>query len=380
MNAPAQGSLFGYATQFPRALYRLLTCPAGSIVSVEHLADVATELPSGEVQVEEDKCSTNGNPVTDRSVDLWKSFSNWVDDVLNGSLEIDKTLFVLFRNRSGRKGIVESFDEAESLDAAKAAIAAAKKELATLDDTHDAWRFYNNAAIDHAEVLEQIIVKFTLETGSRDGYEELREALLEKWVPENRVNDVVHILSGWLVETVAGMISRKEKPRIKHSDFREFAKKQVNVVRARELLDFAFMTPPRPDQIQNEVNSDQVYVKQLALIEVEDYELVESVTDYLSAKLNRQNWIEEGVVDERDAANFESKLIRFWKSREGSIQRRLVHLSDVDKGRELLGDCLTRQETFGETHPPATTISGTYHELANRKSVGWHPNWETLLE
>ena len=126
MKSNAPGQLLGYTIQFPRALLHLLRSGPGGSVCVEVLGDVATIKPDGTVIDEEDKSSVANNPLTDRSTDLWKTFSNWIAAIRNGDLNVSKTQFVLFCNRSGQYGLV---DEVKDRRQESAALFQAKIQL-----------------------------------------------------------------------------------------------------------------------------------------------------------------------------------------------------------------------------------------------------------
>lgn len=105
----AAGQLLGYILQLPRALCRLLEVGPGGAVGVEVLGDVTAYLPDGESINEEDKSSVSGNPLTDRATDLWKTFYNWIKLIEDGSVDPDKTRFVLYCNQKGRESLVNQF-------------------------------------------------------------------------------------------------------------------------------------------------------------------------------------------------------------------------------------------------------------------------------
>ena len=90
MNSIAPGQFLGYTLQLPRALYHLLKSGPGDKVSIEVLSDVATSKLNGLVISEEDKSSIVGNPITNRSIDLWKTFSNWIDAINSGVIDVEK--------------------------------------------------------------------------------------------------------------------------------------------------------------------------------------------------------------------------------------------------------------------------------------------------
>ncbi len=76
MTSNAPGQLLGYAIQIPRALFHLLKADPGDAVCIEVLGDVATITSDGRQILEEDKSSISDNPLTNKSINLWKSFYN----------------------------------------------------------------------------------------------------------------------------------------------------------------------------------------------------------------------------------------------------------------------------------------------------------------
>lgn len=219
MNSNAPGQLLGYTLQYPRALCHLLRTDPGSIVCIEVLGDVATVSSVGQVLAEEDKSSLNGNPVTDRSVDLWKTFSNWVNDVKSGKLTLSSTRFLLFRNQSGKNAIVEDFDSAKNQGEATAALERAKQKLNDLGSEHVAWTFYNNAVLQNSDVLIQIIERFQLETGEGTGFNEVSLEVIKKHVSKTQINFIIEHLNGWLVKLVSERIAAKLPAQITWDEF-----------------------------------------------------------------------------------------------------------------------------------------------------------------
>jgi hypothetical protein len=80
-------------------------------VSVEVLGDVGVLAPDGQVLVEEDKSSIESNPVSDRAVGLWKTFSNWVDAARGGHLVPCSTQFEIFVPKVCTGSIVTQFSK-----------------------------------------------------------------------------------------------------------------------------------------------------------------------------------------------------------------------------------------------------------------------------
>ncbi|WPO49047.1 hypothetical protein [Pseudomonas sp. S1Bt23] len=287
MSENAPGQLLGFTIQFPRALCHLLTCTPGSVVCVEVHGDVATIHSDGSKTAEEDKSSINSNPVTDKSSDLWKTFSNWINAVKAGELDIEKTKFILFRNKPGRLGIADAFHSANSNDEIKAAVDDAITKMSDINEKHVAWTYYDNAVNNNRRVLEKVVENFTLETGSGDGFDEV-EALLKKLhVPEKSIRDLATHLGGWILRDVVKKISQKENAKISWEDFHIAFLERFEQARRLELIDFTLETPLSDDQITFQIAIRPMYLLQAELVGCDHEDLLGAVTDFLKAKTNR---------------------------------------------------------------------------------------------
>lgn len=376
MSENAPGQLLGFTIQYPRALCHLLRAAPGSTVCLEVHGDVSTTGPSALIIAEEDKSSIRSNPITDKSSDLWKTLSNWVNAVLSGELDPAQTSFILYRNRTGRKGLAEEFSNAATTQAAKACLEGARKKLKTLDKSHAAWPYYKNAVIDNSDTLVKIIPKFHLESGVGAGYSDVEHEIIKKHVPSSQIRILTQSISGWLTRLVSEKISSGLDARITWEEFnKEFI---VHFDRARrlELLDFALTSPPSQLTVNQHLNLRPIFLKQLELINSTDDEIIEAVAHYLRAKINRNHWIEDDLIDEELAADFEEKLRNFWTHTQKRLAITNKHLSKEEVGALVLSECMVRQETIGTQTPPSCTIPGTYHALANTPILGWHLDWK----
>ena len=97
-------------------------------------------------------------------------------------------------------------------------------------------------------------------------------------------------------------------------------------------------------------------------------------------KLGRLVRIEDEIIDETVAYDFQRRLISFWSNHKKRIELTEKDLNEKELGQLLLLDCKTRQEKIRDMDPPHSTIAGTYHALADEPVLGWHPNWENLFQ
>lgn len=337
MSQNASGQLLGYAMQFPRALYHLLRATPGCKVCIEVHGDVATILPTGEIIAEEDKSSIHSNPVTDKSVDLWKSLSNWVDSVIAGEFVVESTTFVLFRNRSGQKGLAEAFNACKTREQAVQVLLDAAPKFAELDEEHAIWPYYKNVVTDHPDTLYEVITRFELETGNLAGYAEVEQELRTKLVPLNQIDAVMHHLNGWLVKLAMTRISQNLAAAITFDEFAHECAVLFSRARCLDLLDFTTYAPPSSAEIDKHIKSRPTYLRQIEFVKADNDDLIEAVTDFLKAKTNRDKWIEDELIDEEVASQFEENLRRFWKNKGKEVKLVNPMLDKEARGMLLLG-------------------------------------------
>ena len=201
---------------------------------------------------------------------------------------------------------------------------------------------------------------------------------MKKHVPESQIRTLIESISGWLIRLVAERIANGGDARVTWDEFdKEFV---THFTRARrlELIDFALTRPPSNAEIDVHMRLPvrPFYLQQMESVNSTDDELIDAVYDFLRAKTNRDHWIEDEIIDETIASDFEDKLRKFWANTKKKFS--ITHKKETkeDQGQLVLLECMERTETVGTQHPPSRTVAGTYHALANNLTLGWHADWE----
>lgn len=374
MSSNAPGQLLGYTIQYPRALYRLLSCSPGDCVSVEVFGDVATEHSTGSLTTEEDKSSVTGNPLTNRSTDLWKTFSNWVNAVLSGDLDVMKTSFILYTNQTGREALVDKFHVAFNDATAKEAYDETIKELIDLPEDHPIRPSFDFVVKTHAKIFLQIIQRFELQKGKGAASDEVLTEIRKKHISDANVDEVAKHLTGWLVGKISDALAQRKPARVTWEDLDREVGPVFRRFQRLALIDFA-LTPS--SEVVNAIKREMpLYLRQLRLISCDDDELIRAVTHFIKAKSNRQAWIEKGHIDEQVASEFEGNLTEYWRNTMTTVSLAHSGLTPENQGKMVLAECSRSQVKLNEQTPPPGTIPGTYHSLVNDKECGWHKDWQ----
>jgi hypothetical protein len=129
----------------------------------------------------------------------------------------------------------------------------------------------------------------------------------------------------------------------------------------------------------------RTFVRQLTFVDTPPLILQRSVQDYYRATVQSAQWIENNLVDLPEVSKFKEDLRDEWeRSFAWSLSTLPTDPSEEDKrrlGRELLERCL---DTTGIQIRPRYRepfyFRGKLHELADERLVGWHPDFESLLD
>jgi hypothetical protein len=136
----------------------------------------------------------------------------------------------------------------------------------------------------------------------------------------------------------------------------------------------------KPDEAAMSGELMRTYVRQLDAIECDSDEKLRAVSDRLRASADRTEWSERGQVLENALVEFDDQLARQWAvSRKRNA---ILHdkRTDVEKGKLLYYDCISHQTMLAGRDIPMHTVPGTFHGLAERVTVGWHPDYEKLFK
>ena len=142
MKSNAAGQLFGYSLQFPRALLRLLQADIGSKIGIEVCGDVAIFFPEGIILTEEDKSSLSRNALADTSINLWKTFYNWINAINDKELNAKTDRFILYTNHTvPDDAIAKKLSNAHSQEEIDAAIQSVQEKLKKIGEDKGLFKF-----------------------------------------------------------------------------------------------------------------------------------------------------------------------------------------------------------------------------------------------
>lgn len=212
-SAQVPGQLFGYSLQPIRLLSLALDAAEGSTLSLEVFEDVGAVAEAGDTLASQTKSALETNPVSDKAIDLWKTFSNWKTAISSGQISLAVTKFEIYlaKRRTGK--LVQLFHDAHTEEAARAALGQARDllwgtalEYAKKEKLAEGLAPYVNHILQApTDIVVGIIQRFTLSVAAKDPLRDLRPKVDKKWVRPESVDAVIQHAHGWIKEKMDGL-------------------------------------------------------------------------------------------------------------------------------------------------------------------------------
>ncbi len=223
-----------------------------------------------------------------------------------------------------------------------------------------------------------IIQRFQLSVATKDPLRDLRPKVAAKWVRPESVELVIKYAHGWIKETLDGLLLEGKAASLCVDEFNAEIAAYLPRVDFRQILTGI---AGKVELTDDTIAAEQVrtYVRQLELIDYSEEDVIEAINNFLRASVARSAWGEAGIVHDNSFDDYEESLIAYWKNKRTA--HRVIHksLTGVEHGQLLLGDCAVHQQKLQGLEVPAFFTPGSFHALAEERTVGWHPDYQTLL-
>lgn len=120
------------------------------------------------------------------------------------------------------------------------------------------------------------------------------------------------------------------------------------------------------------------YVRQLEIINCDDDDKMRAVTDFLRASFDRTQWGIKGWVNDSSFEEFEQGLTRTWKNLKRQTEIELSGRTSIERGMSLYTKCSLHRANLEGLEVPDHFTPGSFHALADKEDVWWHPDYLNL--
>ncbi len=385
-NTHVPDKLYGYGLQVRQMLYELLNCSINSVVSIEKFDDIGVESGEEKIAIQTKSALSDRNPVSDKAVDLWKTLYNWLIALKDGELSFGGTLFVLVINVNKSGNIVEWINSANNVKEAEQVYEKISKKFLDEDGNYikqsDSINDYIEAflADENTKYVLYIIEKFKLVVIG-EGHTKLiyDEFVAKTYLPIDIQGLVFDKMLGWIDKITALQIENGQVMQISKKLFNnELTLTQRMVNQNKCLIELA----PNPTITEIELQQDEykTYIRQLKLIDVDYDEQLSAINDYLKASANRTIWALNGDINEEILEKYYETLKKRWKAKKNIIEIEQEGCQEVKRGKLLYYKCQDEDVNMDIIVTPQSFKNGCYHELADQRQIGWHPNYNEKLK
>lgn len=389
----------GFDFQYYYFLDRLLNLKTGENVGLEAKDDVHTDLENDRqilVQVKHTvQTNAKSKPInlTELDYDLWKTLSNWakiITDEADGRRKvteqtkfIKRTEFVLLSNKSSSEGN-RLLNKIADLERSPSSIDAVREIIKTLRlETEDkAIQGYIDQVLSLDEdVLNRFVSAIRFELNEDDMFAKIRRSIEEKWVDQDRVDEVFNRLDSNIRKDNFIAIKSGRPIVISYNDFRKKYRKIFEDTR-RKLLPRLRFKPVIPNKID-----EQLFIKQLLHIgdiNADDTDLMlQFTTDKVTLVTHLQRWLKSGNLIQDDVENLHDDVIYEWRNAFRATYRKTVATSDdeiKDLAQSLLDDLRRIRFNISEQQLASNMSNGELYHLSDELSIGWHKQWKSLFK
>ena len=315
----------GFEYQYLYFILRLLDIKPNEVVGYEALDDVhvidATKKPTTYIQIKHaiDTAAdgTQAN-LTKLSDDLWKTLSNWselISDPIEGRNEktaqiafVGKANFLLIVNRKiDDNEVVKHIQRVKDEKLSGTTIKDYLKSVRQKTSDKAIKAYINNVNKLSASVISSFFSSITIVNSVSNIFDEIRESIRGKMIPDEYVNDVFSSLYLQLKEVFFKNIQAREHQVITYDEWLKKYRTTFNVYRTT-LLPFREYYPALPERLE-----EQAFVKELVEIGAIDFdnqglsEIAELTQFYLKIELQLEDWYDDGKITLAQRDNFQKK-------------------------------------------------------------------------
>lgn len=374
----APGPYLGFALQPVRLFHHLLTCPRGAKVSLEFKDDVAIHHANGHLVLEQTKSALRQNPISDWADDLWKTLENWRRMIVAGEADAQLTDYHLYVTPMKKGDFASAMSKACDFDQAEEVLSDIRRKFARLKSSPGCAAHLQPFLDAPPDQRNTIISRFTLETQGTDPLDTIREVLRAS-ISDAHVDVIIKSGIGQAKQAVDRLIQRGE-PAILDAD--KFRRSFHAFVRTNNLpgLLTSFAVVPGDDLIADIAATRPTFIRQLELVEASADDQLRAVSDYLRTSADKSDWAERGIIFPGSLELWDDDLVRQHGMIRGEVADLHADHAMPVRGRLLYRQCARHQSPLEGRAVPGHFVHGSFNDLADRRLLGWHSEYETLLE
>ncbi|MEA4820641.1 MAG: hypothetical protein VB122_00170, partial [Erysipelotrichales bacterium] len=317
------------------------------------------------------------NPLSNKSIDFWKTMYNWTNQlVINKGKDIKFELYV-HSNNELKKDFINKIENCTNDKQFKELVCFIKKELlgSNIKKKYDKdnVNYFIKKVIskEMIDYFKKVICSTKIILDRLDYINNLKSVFSQHYMIDNNqiLKNNLDMYVGWVNEKIISKLQNGENAEIHTDDLNEF---EFNLKPTlRKQLRFISASPEMitSELKEKEINRKPLYMRQIEIINLDP--IYHSVIEYyLRLKISIDEWISNGYIKSKKDMKYTSTqndLIERWKT-----ERALVLIdtkyNDIEKGQQLFLNCrkIVGLQIDNEIIDPSI-IYGMFHDLSDKK-------------
>lgn len=383
----AAPAALGYAAQLEHGLLELLGLAFGepASMSLEVFDDIETLRGTERSFTQIKNKPGTSRDLTDMSGDVWSTLDGWREAWLTlAARETPRFALVTTQTAAPASALaaLRPRPHPRSPEAAVDALERAAAESRSTDTAAARAEFLRLSGEERLALLRCVEVYDGIADASQVESRLLAVDKLQAAVDPTRVPALVrHIRGWWACRSLQHLhlVSQGHGDRITTAELEE----QIHDGRRQLGHEALPVYDVLDDEDRRPESDDDTYLHQLRLIDAPPHREVYARESYRRAYAHRSLWGRLGLITEAELERYERDLIEEWALHrdELAITPCRNAADEKHRGMELLGRAELRVHRPFRAELQAPFVQrGSYHSLADRRQLGWHPRWAALLD
>lgn len=317
--------------------------------------------------------------LTNSSSDLWKTIRVWSEGIKEGHLNPNTCIFNLITTATAspnsipfnfKQGIRDIKDIQESL------IEVAN--TSTNETNKASYNSFKSLSDDQQKKLIKNIYVADASIDLNESKNGIKRFLKFSTTPD-RVEALYERLEGWFLNEVILQL-QYQRSEIYREEVMDKIHDIADSLKSDNLPD-DFTVSIATDEDQLSPYRDEMFVKQLAMIEMSSTYINHAISDYHRAFSQKSKWLREGLINATDELNYDAKLIEDWERKHSILEEKEDPELNKREGKHFYvshyvnnSPSLYIKDRFKEQY----MVLGSCQILSDKKKIGWHPEFNTL--
>ena len=394
----ADKTSLGFEYQDLVYIEKLIDLKQGQTLGLEFHDDIHVQTADGDGYIEDlllvqVKHSLNSGNISDRDIDLWKTFDNWLKIILdlpphrkvsfqlytNKGLN-DQTLVSLLKEPY--KNIKQIIDFIRTIDREITAAEALKKPGKAPNPIAEYVKSVSGATDQQIAFL---LERFEFHSDRSSIISRISFALQRLAIPESRLDETRAQVIGAFKESKFSKITKGEKVLISFDDFRiKMGFNRIVIAARPDPADFGrfvdiYYNYQRPDSLSF---STSRFHSQLKDIGISDDEIIERGVEMMLAEQFIESLKDSGFSASENS-RLENSAVSDWQLLHSRSHRKTIEhdeASHLNASMDCYDQTMYSSLKTGEIELPKNLSCGKYIGLSNLPRIGWRKNWQSKFK